>query len=244
MVKTQYMCEISDEILGIFCIPPSPQSFPRTVPKVPNFASSGHAQAGRVHATTKVRRLQSLRPFSGQQGILWCTQNIWTQLKYPFQSEKILPVYVCISPFKFPHLSAHSDSSANSSDTSILTESTPNPSSVSSFFIFYLLYRDQRRGSRRGKKHTGIITELNFFLLKMWIIYLVDGAGSSHCFTPRCVTSDLSWNDPHLREKVIRQITNSSHTSPTRYKNKLAIAKLWGVMDGFDSFLILSDQNC
>lgn len=72
----------------------------------------------------------------------------------------------------------------------------------------------------------------------------MDGTGSSHCFTPRCVTSDLSWNDPHLREKVIRQITNSSHTSPTRYKNKLAIAKLWGVMDGFDSFLILSDQNC
>ena len=85
---------------------------------------------------------------------------------------KIFPVYVCISPFKFPHLSAHSDSSANSSDTSILTESTPNPSSVSSFFIFYLLYRDQRRGSRRSKKHTGIITELNFFLLKICGLYI------------------------------------------------------------------------
>ena len=97
MVKTQYMCEISDEILGIFCIPPSPQSFPRTAPKVPNFASSGHAQAGRVHATTKVRRLQSLRPFSGQQGILWCTQNIWTQLKYPFQSEKSFQC-MCVFP--------------------------------------------------------------------------------------------------------------------------------------------------
>ena len=41
-----------------------------------------------------------------------------------------VPVYLCISPFKFPHLSARCDSSANSSDTSILTESTPNSSTV------------------------------------------------------------------------------------------------------------------
>ena len=41
----------------------------------------------------------------------------------------------CISPFKFPHLSARCDSSANSTDTSILTESTLNPSSLFAYFI-------------------------------------------------------------------------------------------------------------
>ena len=49
-----------------FLQPSPPQSFPRSVPKVPNFASSGHAQGGWGHATTKVRRLQSLRPFLGR----------------------------------------------------------------------------------------------------------------------------------------------------------------------------------
>ena len=222
------MCEISDEILGIFCIPPSPQSFPRTVPKVPNFASSGHAQAGRVHATTKVRRLQSLRPFSGQQGILWCTQNIWTQLKYPFQSEKSFQC-MCVFPRSSSPICLLTVIALPIAVTPLYWLNLPPIHPQSPAFSFSTYYIEIKEGVPGVAKNTlALLLSWTFFIQNMWIINLVDGTGSSHCFTPRCVTSDLSWNDPHLREKVIRQITNSSHTSPTRYKNKLAIAKLWG----------------
>ena len=67
------------------------------------------------------------------------TLSLLTQLqnhgRFWWGKTSLVVVYLCISPFKFPHLSARCDSSANSTDTSILTESTLNPSSLFAYFI-------------------------------------------------------------------------------------------------------------
>ena len=158
-----------------FLHPLLPQSFPRSVLKLPNFASSGHARGGEGMQLPKWDVCNLLDCFGGGTkpkvvrnkilfgDVLWANWNGLSHLLNEFISSKVtkwdkenslitdsinqprpflmkkktilVVVCWCISPFKFPHLSARCDSSANSTDTSILTESTLNPSSLFAYFI-------------------------------------------------------------------------------------------------------------
>ena len=145
-----------------FLHPLLPQSFPRSVLKLPNFASSGHARGGEGMQLPKWDVCNLLDCFGGGTKPkvarnkfflrMYCEPNKMdyrifqmnsyapkspSETKSHFWWEKtiLVVVYLCISPFKFPHLSARCDSSANSTDTSILTESTLNPSSLFAYFI-------------------------------------------------------------------------------------------------------------
>ena len=156
------MCEIPLEMLGIFCTPCSPNLFHgrcRNCPILPLQDTHGEARACNFQSETSAifwtvlevgrnQKLHEIRFFWG----MYCEP---TEMDYHiFQMNSYLPkspsetkshfwwektilvvVYLCISPFKFPHLSARCDSSANSTDTSILTESTLNPSSLFAYFI-------------------------------------------------------------------------------------------------------------